>query len=346
MKIGIIGFGQMGIIHGALLTVMNDVEIIGIADTSKFMLNAFKSLLPRVKYFDSYEKMFKKCDLDAVIIATPSFKHAEIAIEAAKRGLHVFIEKPLSSNLRQALDLYETIKDKEIITMVGFCCRYIPTIAKAKGIILNNLLGKVISVSAESYVSNVLSEQTGWRYNRNISGGGVLIDYTVHIIDLLYWYFGEVQSVLGQTRSVYSKDVEDEVNAELKFKNGVLARVNSSWSRPEYRKSYMKIVVEAEKGKAIITDQTLDIEDTKENESVNETHITYPELYQGYYLDIGGPLYSIQMQNFVESIKNGKQPESNVASGLYVQRIIDLIYRSADQKMELNLERGEKDAKY
>ena len=339
LKIGIIGFGKMGMLHGALLNSINGVEIIAITDTSKLLLSAFKSVMPSVKYFIKYKEMIDTCKLDAVIIATPSFNHVEIAMYAAEKGLHLFIEKPLSFDYQSAKELTKYIKGKNIKSLVGFCLRYVPTFDKAKQIIDSGEIGRIENVSAKMFIADVLEEHNGWRYNKKISGGGVLIDFGVHMIDLLCWYFSNVKSVCAETKKLYSKEVEDEIYAEIVFENSIKAIFESSWSKPEYRKSYSRIEIEGETANMIVTDQTIDI--IYKNKPSEK--ITYPDVYKGEYVDIGGINFSIQMRTFYELINDSTNTNIDIYQACYVQKIVDLLYKSAENNSILNLSEGEND---
>ena len=346
MRIGIVGFGKMGMLHGALLNSIEGVEITAIADTSRMVLRAFKSVLPHIKYFASYETMLDECSLDAVIICTPSFSHIPIAKYAVNRNVNIFIEKPMSSNLEQAVDLYELLKEKPLVSMIGFSSRYIPTFLKGKEIIESGILGRIESVKAQAYIADVFSKQRGWRYNKNFSGGGVLIDVGVHMIDLLYWYFGKIASVIGSIRSIYSENVEDEANAHFNFKNGLGVDFDCSWSKAGYRKLYLKMEIVGEKGEMRITDQNVTRKLYNSNDAESDSmNLNYADLYEGYYIDLGEPQYSVQMKIFIENIKNRMKSDVDVEAGLYVQNIIDGIYTSASQNKEIILNGDKLDGK-
>lgn len=336
IKVGIVGFGKMGMLHGGLLGGRDDVELTAITDTSAMVLRAFKSLRPEIKYYRDYEKMIDENDLDAIVIATPSFNHVTIAKYALDKNIHLFIEKPLSNNLKSAQELWEIIKDKPVKSMVGFCLRYMPTIAKAKQMLDRGELGQVKKVKAFMHICDVLSPQKGWRYDPAIAGGGVVMDFTVHMIDLISWYFGQPKTIEAKTHQLYSTAVEDEAEIELEYDNGLKINIESSWSKPEHRKSFAKIVIQGEKGILEVTDQTLLWQ--KDGEEKPQK-IYYPELYEGYYLDIGGPNYSTQMEKFIEAVKNNQMIEMDINQALITQKMVDDIYRSAttNQKVIINI---------
>jgi predicted dehydrogenase len=334
VKVGIVGFGKMGMLHGALLKPIEDVELTAIADTSRIILQAFKTFLPQTRFYTSYKKMFAECGLNAVVIATPSFSHAPIALDAIGENLDVFIEKPLSNAYESARALREKARERNVVSMVGFCLREAPSFQKGRALLSEGVVGKIERVNAEMYIADVLAPQKGWRYKKRISGGGVLIDFGIHVVDLLAWYFGRAASVSATARRIHSAEVEDEVEGDIEFKSGVTARVATSWSNPDFRKSYSRIEISGEEGVLIVTDQTVQI--TNRRTGVEE-RVTFPDLYTGYHIDIGGPLYSTQMVKFVDALRTRKNPESDVESACHVQSIVDAMYRSASQGKRMAL---------
>lgn len=331
IKAGIIGFGKMGMLHGALINAHPGCELVAVADKSAFMVKAYRSVMPDIKFYTSEDELLSHAKINALIIATPTFAHVPIAMKAATKNIHLFIEKPLSTNLSDAQKLFDATKNNSTTNLVGFCLRYTPTFIEARKLLQQDIVGKISSVTAEMHICDVLSPQKGWRYQKKIAGGGVLLDFTVHMLDLLYWYFGQVESVKGQTFQIHSADVEDEVKVDLKFSQGITAKLLSSWSKPEHRKSFAKIIVTGSKGTLEITDQTIHL---FKNGKISQ-EIYYPELYKGYYIDIGGPNYSLQMADFINSIQKGKQPCTNIKTALYVQNLVDKIYQSANDNHKL-----------
>ena len=339
LRIGIIGFGKMGLLHGSLISASDDAEIAAVSDTSKLVLNVCKSILPSIKYYTSYTDMLDRGGLDAVVIATPSFSHAEIAEYALKNDVAVFVEKPLTNHLHKADNLIKISREKKITTMVGFCARYTPSFRKAKEILDSGVLGKLAGVKSFMFIADVFAPQSGWRFDKKISGGGVLIDFSVHLVDLLYWFFGPVASLGSSTKKMYSKEVEDEITAILTFKSGLRGAMESSWSNPQYRKSYQRVEITAENGTMIVTDQTIDLmlSSSSKYGSFKPKYVS-SDLYEGYYIDIGGSNFSLQMQDFISSLKEGRNSSSDLESGFYVQTLVDAMYRSADSGKEVSLQ--------
>jgi predicted dehydrogenase len=327
MKVGIVGFGKMGMLHGALLNKIDGMEVAAITDSSRVIINAIRSLLPNIGHFMSYEKMIDHAGIDAVVITTPTFSHVPIALKAIKKGLHFFMEKPLGNTLSNAFVLEKALKGRPLVSMVGFHMRYIPTFVKGKELLTRNAIGNVREISSEIYVSDIFSPQKGWRYDPSVSGGGIVIDYTIHLLDILHWYFGEVTTVKAKVKSVYSKLVEDEVKAEFGFRNGLSASIISSWSIPGYRLPYCALKITGDNGSMTVNDHSVTV--TDKNGSIAQRH-TVADLYSGYYFDIAGCCYSLQMEAFARAIIS-KKHSSNILDAVYAQRLVDAIYSSSSR---------------
>ena len=295
LKVGIIGYGKMGILHGALVNGSQKAKVIAVCDKSWVMRFGIKKAYRSVKTFSDVKEMLNSVKLDAVIISTPTFNHVESALLCIEKNIDLFIEKPLASSYEDAKRLYDAATQKGVKIQIGFCNRFAPSIAKGKEFLDAGLIGNAKDVKAYMYIADVLEPHTGWRYSKAASGGGVLMDFGIHMLDQLCWYFGKIETVEAHARKLYSKEVEDELQAYIFYDQGVRVRFETSWSKEEYRKTYARLEIKGTKGKMIVTDQTLAVFD---NEGRQIEDLVYPDLYGGSYMDVGGILYSKQMEAF------------------------------------------------
>lgn len=326
-KVGIIGFGKMGMLHGALLNGTGKAQLVAICDKSWVMRWGFKRVYPKVKTFNDVDKMLSQVNLDIAIVATPTFNHMESALKCIEKGCHVFIEKPLAINYIQARKIMEAAEKRGVKVQVGYCNRFCPSITKGKQIIEKGEIGRPVEADAYMYIADVFEAHSGWRYNKKTSGGGVLMDFGIHMLDEICWYFGRVDSVSAMSKKIYSKEVEDELNAVINFKSGLRVVFDTSWSKENYRKSYSKLEVRGEKGKLIVTDQTLVRYDV--DGKILEEY-SYPQLYPGAFMDIGGLNYSYQIEKFIELI-DSKGTVTNIQDAVYDQYIVEKLYESAEK---------------
>ena len=332
MRIAIIGMGKMGLLHGAILNALENVEVCALADSSKFLTGFAKNLTHLPTYTD-YITMLDKESPEAVVIATPVFLHRAMAQECVQRGIPFFLEKPLALNAREAESLVESLAQTNLITMVGYMMRFAESFTKAKDIVDSEVLGKIINFRSQIYVSQLFKTGKGWRYEKKESGGGVVIGQATHLIDLLHWYFGPVERVSAQIKNWYSQEVEDFAHAYLSFKNGVTGWLDSSWSIRHHRLMEITIEIDAENGNLIVTNDFVKfyLDQPVDNLSAGWHNYLRPELFKGVSFDVGGTYYTLQDQHFVEAVRSGKQVDSDVRNAFEVQKIVDAIYMSAEK---------------
>lgn len=325
VKIGIIGMGKMGILHAGVLASLDGTEIRAVADTQKLVLNFLKSILPHVKTYGDYEEMLAKENLDLVYILTPTSLHPILAEECVDRGINFFVEKPLGISSKECIALVDKIKKKPVINMVGYCKHFVDTFMKAKEIIDSEILGDLIYLNSYMYVSQLFSKGKGWRYKENISGGGVLNTLATHLVDILLWFFGDISVVDGQVKSYYSKSVEDFVHSYLVFKNGLEGYLDASWSIRNYRLPEIKVEVEGENGKLVVTEDCLKL--YLDEASQWKTYYKQ-DFYKGVSIDVGGPEYTREDENMVKSVVNKRNTEIDIFYAFKIQKVTDAIYQS------------------
>lgn len=326
VRVGIIGMGKMGLLHSAIVNALEYSKVVSLADSEKLVMGLLKNL-SRVPVYTDYVEMIKNEKIDAVYITTPVKFHIPIATFCAENKIHFFAEKPLGMNSMECEALCDIANKNKVRNMVGYYLRYAETFARVKRILEQDEIGKIQRVSSSVFQTQLLRKPSGWRFDKKISGGGVLIDLGSHLIDLLLWYFGDIKSVDGQIQSNYNQTVEDTVYANLNFENGLKCSFAASWNVENYRLQETTIEIEGKLGKIRVNEDFIEI--------INHAHpnkrtITYrQELYTGVPIDIGGAEYTREDEDFIYCIRNNRQPMLDVNSSLHTQKIIDLIYKSA-----------------
>ncbi len=333
LRVGIIGYGKMGILHGALINGSKKAKVTAICDRSWVMRFGIKKVYPSVHTYSDVGIMLEREKLDVVIISTPTFNHVQSALLCIEKGCDLFIEKPLASSFDDAKTLLHLAKEKGVKIQVGFCNRYAPSIAKGKDLLEQNVVGKAVSAKAFMYIADVFEPHSGWRYSKAASGGGALMDFGIHMLDQLCWFFGELESVHAEARQLYSLEVEDEVSCKMVFWNGVPVDFETSWSKEEYRKTYARLEIQCQEGRMIVTDQTLEVYDL-DGKLLEE--FVYPDLYMGTFMDVGGLLYSKQMEAFLDMLEGKKT--TNLQEAVYVQNVVNHIYKSVAEDKKIRVE--------
>lgn len=251
VKVALIGAGKMGISHLSILGANPDVEVVGVCDTSK-MVNDFLSRYGNFSCFTEYQKMIEETKPDAVFVAVPTKFHYAIIKDLISRKIHVFAEKPLCLTSGQGKELAVLAAGQQVVNQVGYHNKFIGTFKEVKRIVNSGVLGKIHHFVGESYGPVVTKpQQATWRSDPK-EGGGCLLDYASHVIDLVNDTLAPVSSVKGSVLdSIYSVNVEDAVYALLELSNNVKGVLSVNWSDETYRKMSTTLTIVGTKGKII-----------------------------------------------------------------------------------------------
>jgi len=316
IKIGVIGLGKMGVSHLSIINQIRDVNVVGICDTSKIVLEGFKQLTSFKTYSD-YEFMLEKEKPDGVIIATPSHTHYEIAKKVLTKGIHLFIEKPFSLTFKHAKELAEIAKIQGVVNQVGYHNRFIETFRYVKRLLENNVIGEIYHFEGQAYGPAITKESKSWRVSSE-TGGGCLYDYGSHVLNLISFLVGEVKEVKSATlKNIYSKSVEDFVNATIVLQNNISGVLNLNWSDSALRRMTTQIFVWGKGGKIIVDSQEVKVF-VKDKSTIdglskgwNIKYLTELEKGNDTLFFVRGEEYSKQLEYFVDKIKNNDTENIN-----------------------------------
>jgi|APSaa5957512535_1039671.scaffolds.fasta_scaffold17897_2 predicted dehydrogenase len=225
--IGIVGTGKFAMQHAKIWQSLDSVELLGVYGSNKKRSELFAKKY-NCKAFSDFNKMSRECGL--VDIVTMNNLHADYALKAIRSNCHVVIEKPLDIDLEKARQVDTEVKKNNVVAKVISNYRYNSNFRRMKQLLDSGKVGNIykgrVTViwprSEEYYLSN-----NGWRSDRNKVGGGVLIHQCIHHIDLLHWFFGEVEVVNGNPTDFISNEngvgsgVERTFTGKLLFANGV-----------------------------------------------------------------------------------------------------------------------------
>jgi predicted dehydrogenase len=233
----------MGLSHLSIIGAHPEVRLAAMCDSSKYMLDVLNKYTG-VPAYTQFEKMLDSEQLDAVIIATPSKAHAGMVKTALEKNVHVFCEKPFCLNWKDAEQLAETAKSRQLVNQVGYHYRFVGAFQEVKRLLDLGAIGKVSHAQAEAYGPVILRPKgMSWRTQKD-EGGGCLYDYAAHPVNLLNWYFGDVQNVGGtMLNRLFSADTDDEVLSTMRFQSGASAQLSVNWSDESYRKMSVKMTI-------------------------------------------------------------------------------------------------------
>jgi len=279
-----------------------------------------------IRVFPSIDSAFDS-EPDAVIISNRTDQHMETALSAAERGIHIYIEKPLSNSMKGIDELRSLMESKSLIIEVGCMMRFNPGLRTIQELLERGEIGKpyFARVCVGQYLPDWRPEQD---YNQSYSakldyGGGVLFDL-IHELDYLYWWFGPVSDVSAFLDHVSELEIETEDVAQilLRFGNGLVAQVEMDYLSPFFRRN-----CEVVGSKGIISwnnnsgKVTLKIKGTSEARVFDQ-----PVSFER------NTMFVDHMIHFLNRIKKGGDPAVSLEDGINVLKVALAAHRASETR--------------
>jgi predicted dehydrogenase len=225
LKFGIAGYGKMGKIRER--TIANDVntELVAI-----YEINNHKCEDKSVLDCGSFEELIN-LEIDAIFISSYVSSAAEFTIRALNAGIHVFCEKPPAMSYDQMLEVQTVEKNTGKVLKYGFNHRYHYSVIEAKKIINEGALGKLLWMRGVYGKAGSIDFHDNWRNYKNYSGGGILLDQGIHMLDLFRYFSNDEFECLSSHLTTSYWDIECEDNAFLTLKSNtenIIATLHSS----------------------------------------------------------------------------------------------------------------------
>ena len=302
VNLAVLGCGFWGKNHVRVLSELASCNLVAVADIDGVRARALGEKYHLDWFTDPFELIERK-DVAFISICTPTITHAKLASEAIKAGKHVLVEKPMTNTVEEAEGLIKNAENQNVKVMVGFIERFNPAVRKAKEIMEQGNIGKVVLASSRR-VS---------RWPERIGDVGVVKDLAIHDIDLICHLFGnEVVQVYAIAGSLVHK-FEDYAHITLSFKDGRSAFIEANWLTPR------KIRTLTLTG----TEGLIQVEYITQEVTVDNQHLSYSPV-----LSQEEPL-KVELEYFLNSILSDVMPEPSGKDGLLALRICDAALKSA-----------------
>jgi len=233
VRFAVIGTGGMGGHHARNLANLPEVELTWLVDVDLPRAEALAAEIGG-KPTASMEEAFASDDVDAVLIALPTFLHRQATELAASYGKHVFCEKPIARTSEDGQAMVDACEKAGVTFMVGHVVRFFPEYERLKQLLDEGTLGQIATVRA--YRTNPpVMERSPWFADVE-KNGGVVLDLMIHEIDTLRWFFGDVERVYAQGLSFLPiHEKRDYTQASIRFRSGVIAHVEATWAHATHR---------------------------------------------------------------------------------------------------------------
>jgi len=327
MKAIVVGYGSIGQRHVRNLLKFKDIKIIICTKRTDINLKKEK----RIKVFKSLEECLNE-NPDIGFITNETSLHVPTCIKLARKGIDLFIEKPLSNSNKELKKLLKIVKNKKLITLMGCNLRFNPCIKKIKELIESNQIGRIISVQVhcgtflpywhpyEDYRLSYASKEK--------LGGGVILT-VIHEIDYLYWFFGSVKEIFSISGkfSDLKLNVEDLSVSLLRFKNNIIAELHLDYFQIPNSRS-CKII--GTKGVIQWDEETnvVKIYNIKNRRWINKIKVTKYDNNQEYLKEIA---------HFIKCVKNCKNSINSIYEGEKTLQIALAIKKASKSKKMVKL---------
>jgi predicted dehydrogenase len=325
--VGIVGAGIFGQRHAQAYALHPDARLIAVCDKRKERADKLAAAQGATAYYD-IEAMLEHPGLQAVSIVTPDHLHAEPAIAAARRGMHLLVEKPLATSMDDCHAIITAAADNGVLLMVDFHNRWNPPFCAAHDAIRQGKIGR--PMYAYMRLSNAVSVPTSML---DWAGGSSVVWFLgSHCLDLLRWLLdAEIEEVYATAGSGVLRgqnvDADDYVVSFLRFSGGITAVLENAWILPARGPVIKDFKCE------IIGDQGAIYIDPSHNEclvTIDENGVSFPDLFAAPL--VGGKLDGFVMKSiwhFVDCVRDSVTPAVTGSDGMRATEAGLAILRSA-----------------
>ncbi len=358
IKAAIIGAG-IGKYHIEGYQAHDNAEVAALVDVNADALKETCAEYDIPKGYTDYKEMLKDDDIDCVSVCVPNKLHAPLAIDCLKAGKNVLTEKPLARDAKEGAKMVKAAEDAGVKFMVQFNNRYRPEATLLKEYVDNDELGNLYFARCGWIRRNGIPGWGGWFTDKDMAGGGPLIDLAVHMLDLTMWLMGnpEPTCVLASTYSAFGPkmealgpwgtpnkkgkfNVEDMAVAMIKFADGQTISLEASWAS-RCKREWVYSTLMGDKAGASLervfgfdgdddsSIDTLEVFTQEHGQPVNRELIVEPDPAMGRHNAV---------MHFVDCLVDDKvEMISPATDGLRIMKILDAAYKSADTGKAVNI---------
>lgn len=318
LKFALVGTGGIAQTYAQAFQRSDCCQIVAVADVREEAAKAFAESFG-AKSFSDYKTLAKASEVDAVIISTPPDSHLEIAEFFMNRKVNVLCEKPLCLSVAEAKQMIGTAEQTGIIFTMATKFRYCEDVVKAKAILASGVLGEVVQF--ENAFTAKVDMSKRWNSNKEISGGGVLIDNGTHSVDIIRYFLGAITDVLAlETSGTQNLSVDENVKILAKTADGVAASVDLTWGINKELPNFISIYG---------TNGTLHIGWRESRYKLNSSP-DWTVFGKGYDKV---QAFKSKIENFRNAITNGEELLTKPSDALASVEVIEAAYKSLNQNL-------------
>jgi predicted dehydrogenase len=330
INVAIIGMGKIGKTRAQTIKNNAHTTLIAAYDVDPTQLDEFDGITK----CSNVDEIFEIPNLHAVVICTFNKYAPDYTIRALNAGLHVFCEKPPARTAQELREVREVEQRTNLVLKYGFNHRYHHSVIEAKKLIENNIFGKLLWMRGVYGKAGGNKFAQNWRNDKEESGGGILIDQGIHMLDLMRLFAGEFEEIKSMVKTNYwDINVEDNAFAIMQTKDNILASVHSSATQWRHKflleMSFENGYINLEgilSGTRSYGDETLTI---AKRQFENETFAMGKPREEKIFFDTDES-WKLELDEFVDCILNKKQVyNGNSEDALKVMELIEAIYKKS-----------------
>ena len=340
VRVGIVGCGFIAALHsralkGVIDAGLADAAVVATCDADLRRAESFARAHGATATTDPGEVLGA---VDAVYVCTPTSSHRDLVEAAAGAGLAVFCEKPLATNVVDAVAMGEAVRVAGVVNQVGLVLRTAPAYAALADLVASGGLGRPMAAvfTDDQYLPNQGQYASAWRADVAIAGGGTLLEHSIHDLDVLRWLLGDVVAVSGRTACFAGHPgIEDVAVATLTFAGGATASLTSVWHQVLSRPSTRLLQVIGEDGLAWVGDEYSGPLHVQTSAGLEERPCAYDPWVED--LPIEDPAwrryagqYAPATLDFLQAAAAGRPAFPGFDVAVAAHRVADAVYRSAE----------------
>ena len=335
----------------AYLRYPEKVKLTAVCDIREKAARIYAKAVGVRSVYTNFEEMLNKEDIDAVDICTIHDQHKNQTILAAEAGKHILLEKPMACSMQDCRDMVKATEKAGVTYMIAQVLRYLPSSQAVLSLMENEEIGAINAVRGDSILKqSLILPHDHWMFNGNRAGGGVLITLSIHIVDLLRYFIGDVRKVSGLCKTnspLFINGAEDFISATLEFNTGTIGNIFGSLSvgrtpwnirymifgdsgtiysnPPPRKKGHYQI------GNAVLSSKKLDIDGKTSQKG------EFIPINQESTILTGDDPFINEVIHFVDCCQTNKEPISNGKDNLKTMKVIFGIYKSSKTNKFVNL---------
>ncbi|HSV30666.1 MAG TPA: Gfo/Idh/MocA family oxidoreductase [Atribacteraceae bacterium] len=335
IRFALVGAGRAGMVHARnLVGYIPEGELAAIVDVNRETAENSAREVGIDRVYQDLEECLKKETLDAICIGSLTFTHREIVEKASTAGLHIFSEKPLAQNRKEAEAILQVVKKAGVKFQIGFMRRYDPAMQEAQRMIAKGAIGDLVVIKSTGRGPGL---PPPWIWDRQKSGG-MFAEVSAHDIDAVLWFAGKkperIYMEAGNYKSPQARkdfpDFYDHYVVTIAFQDGPMGAIDGGCPVGYAYDARMEILGTEGMIRIGETETTGPVLMTLDKKAVRDNHASWRFRFKEGYLE--------ELKAFIDCIRNDQEPIPSILDGFRAVKVVEYAHRSLAQQSPIRIE--------